>query len=137
MYKPLKGGTILGEISGRSKHLIIICNDPVFYNEETPGFEAVLTVNVTTCYGKDWEDDSCILNQGDHSFIKHKSFVYYKQAMPVMVEPLIKKVIDNEFIPLENVDESVLNRILLGFEKSKFVPRKALRFYNRYVKNMN
>lgn len=32
MYIPFKGGTVLGDVGSGCNHLIIICNDPVYYD---------------------------------------------------------------------------------------------------------
>ena len=135
MYIPFKGGTVLGDIGGGCKHLIIICNDPVYYDEEIPSYYAVLTVNVTSWKENNcFNDDTCILLPGSHPFIKHKSFVYYQQSIPWRVDPIIKKVENKELIPMETIPDVVLNNVLDVFEKSIHTPRKSLRFYKRFIK---
>ena len=108
--------------------MIIICTDPIFYSEY--GCEAVLSVNVTS-----WKngavllnDSTCVLEVGDHPFIRHKSFILYKEAVPLRVPSLISKIQLGELIPMEPMKEDVLSRILDGFNKSPEVSRKAKRF---------
>lgn len=71
MYIPFKGGTVLGDVGAECKqHLIIICNAPVYYNEEIPCYYAVLTVNVTSWKENNcFNDDTCILLPSSHPFI--------------------------------------------------------------------
>lgn len=126
-YLPKTGCTVFG-IAGFTDHLIIICTDPIFYSEY--GCEAVLSVNVTS-----WKngalllnDSTCVLEVGDHPFIRHKSFILYKEAVPLRVPSLISKIQLGELIPMEPMKEDVLSRILDGFNKSPEVSRKAKRF---------
>lgn len=131
----IAGGTLLGEVDAKGKHLIIVCSSPVFYDENTPGYDAVLTVSVTSWRdNQSFNDDSCIFMPGDHSFIRHKSFAYYLRAVPWRVDPLLHKIENNEIKVLERLSKEKLRQVLDGFEKSPFTQPKTLRFYKRYVK---
>ena len=133
-FSPTKGCTVYG-IAGFSDHLIIICTDPLFYRDY--GCEAVLSVNVTSWReGLSFNDPSCILDVGDHPYIKHKSFVFYKQSVPLRVPGLIEKVQSGDLIPMGFLSASVLQRVLDGFEKSDQTPMKSLRFLELVKKEL-
>lgn len=132
-FSPTKGCTVYG-IAGFSDHLIIICTDPVFFRDY--GCEAVLSVNVTTWNGLAYNDASCILDVGDHPFIKHKSFAFYKQSVPLRVPSLIEKVQSGDLIPMGVLSDSVLQKVLDGFEKSNQTPLKSLRFLELIKKEL-
>lgn len=130
-----KGGTLLGEVDGKGKHLIIVCNSPIFYDEETPGYNAVLTVTVTSWKNNPkFNDSTCIFEEGEHSFIKHKSFVLYNRASTWRVDPLINKIENDEIKVLDHLSEEKIEEVLDGFEKSPYTDRRVLRFYKRYIK---
>lgn len=132
-FSPTRGCTVYG-IAGFSDHLIIVCTDPVFYRDY--GCEAVLSVNVTS-WRENSNDPTCILNVGNHPFIRHKSFVFYKQAIPLRVPGLIEKVQSGDLIPMGYLSESVLQKVLDGFEKSDQTPLKALKFLKLVDKELN
>lgn len=121
-----KGATVYG-VAGYKNHLIILCTDPIFWPKT--GCKAVLSVNVSSWReNSKASDSSCILDVGDHSFIKHKSFVYYEAAVPLRLPHLNQRVEDGELIPYEDLRPEVLDRILKGFYKSERTPRQALVF---------
>ncbi len=59
---------------GSGAHLWIVLSDPAV----TP--HAVVVVNVTSCRNSRHDDTACLLNVGEHSFIKHPSYVAYSLA---------------------------------------------------------
>ena len=66
-----RAGTVLAP-TGSKKHLYIICNDPVF--DPIRNDNCVLVVNISSVSEDRDYDDTCILQKGDHPFIKHDSY---------------------------------------------------------------
>lgn len=127
-FKPVRGGTLYGQIGGSKSHLFVLCNDPIYYPRLN--VDAVLSVNITSWTGLEQHDDStCIINVGDHPFIKHKSFVFYGGAWITGAQTIIKNVQESNYEPMGQLDESVLQRILKGFEVSRKPSREVSRFY--------
>ena len=125
-FEPREGATVYG-IAGYTNHLIILCTKPTFWAKI--GCKAVLSVNISSWrdHAKS-SDPACILDVGDHSFIKHKSFVYYEGAVPLKVQHLLQKVKDGDLIPYEDLAPEVLNRVMRGFYDSERTPKFVLNF---------
>lgn len=130
-FYPAKKGTILIP-SGRTDHLSIICCDPVYYPRTLT--DSVLIVNVSTVTDKNHVDKTCILKAGDHEFIRHDSFIFYQKADIYSVDNIIKNVNDGSFVCHKPCNDDIFNRILLGFETSKFVIYKVKQFYLKHCK---
>lgn len=128
-YRPTRKGTILIP-SGAVNHLHFICSDPTFY--PITNDERVLVVNISSVKEHAYCDHTCILDTGDHPFIKHPSFVYYREAIIASCERLSFGVETGALTPHAPCGDHVLERILHGFSVSQDVKRKVLRFYQKY-----
>jgi len=75
VFTPLPKATLLVATPKQGnqdlKHFFIILTTPVD--------GVVITVNLSSCKTP-FYDPSCILDKGDHSFIKHKSYIVYRHA---------------------------------------------------------
>lgn len=132
-YTAIRGGTVYG-VSGFSDHLIILCSEPMFYR--VTGTKAILSVNVSSWYEySPSNDDSCILNVGDHDFIKHKSFCLYQRAVPLNVLKLEDRVVKGEMKDYGMLKPEVLERVIAGFRKSPVLSREAANFIQLMEKN--
>ena len=130
---PYKKGTILMS-SGGTDHLHVVCNDPVM--DVRKGKDAVLIVNVTSIKEKLPEyDKSCILNVGDHPFIKHPSYVYYKGAVVYGVDSLAAAVDSGEYTAKQDMLDETFRRVLHGFEITDETPYKITKFYEKHCKS--
>lgn len=112
------GNTFVKQAGTIPSHLYIIISDP------SANPERVVVVNLTswrkTAVGLN--DASCIVNKGEHKFIKSKSYIYYRKAICASLENL-QKAIDGGAITLrENCSDALLNKILEGAAKSQFTP---------------
>lgn len=128
-YTPVRKGTLLIP-TGPCYHLHIICNDPVFYPTITK--ECVLAVNISTIDPCIDYDKTCLLNVGDHPFIKHESYVYYRKADIFGASSIARSVADGTFSTHAPFDDPVFDRVLAGFTASNEVRLKIRRFYENY-----
>lgn len=128
-FKPYRKGTILAP-SGRAEHLHIICNDPVFY--PINDCFCVLAVNISSLKDGVPHDPTCILQRGDHDFIKHDSYVVYERAVIWRVDNIIRKYDNGEIRARQDISEHVFNKILLGFEISDETEPRTLKFCKSY-----
>ena len=128
-YTPTRKGILLIP-TGPCYHLHIICNDPVFYPFKIK--ECVLVVNISTVDPRIDYDETCLLNVGDHPFIKHESYVYYRKADILGAGSIARSVADGTFSTHAPFDDPVFNRVLAGFTASKEVHLKIRRFYENY-----
>lgn len=123
-YIPVRGGSILA-VAGAINHLHFICSDHFF--DRHSGAISVVAVNISSVKTGYPYDKTCILDKGDHPFIKHKSYVYYKQAAIFRVEKIKYGIEAGDITVLENVSEEVLQKVIAGFEASPFTPAKILK----------
>ena len=105
------------------KHLFICLTDAFGLAKET------LIVSVSTYRVGLHTDDTCHLFSGDHPFIKHKSFVDYRNARVVAAEKLIKGERQGLFTAMDALESSIFARVCYGLEKSPFSAPKHLYFY--------
>lgn len=97
-----QGDTFIWTQTGIGAHLWIVASCP-----ELDANDQALIVNVTSWAS--YADPACVLNIGDHPFIRHKSWIRYDRARLVPVPFLVRHIDMNE--PLTDV---VLRRVLAG-----------------------
>jgi len=66
-----------------------------------------------------YQDKSCILHVGDHSFIKHESFVNYRFAQVISYPQLFNGLRKGVFVKKEDISDEVLKRIQDGARQTK------------------
>jgi len=97
---------------GLDSHLWIIVSDPVEYPDQVFG------LNVTTwCDGH--SDNACILDVGDHPWIRRKSCIYY-ETPKIFINKQLDLLESKRLLTLhERLTESVFNRVLQGCMESR------------------
>ncbi|MBF0311549.1 MAG: hypothetical protein HQL56_18715 [Magnetococcales bacterium] len=78
-----------------------------------------------------WHDTTCILNQGDHPFVKHQSFVFYTRSRNENANKVVKGVKGGSFVPQDPLDQEVYERICGGMSVSPYTPKNILALYNQ------
>lgn len=126
-----KKGTILIP-SGPVKHLHFVCSDPVFYPKTAK--ESILVVNISSIQEGLEHDETCVLDVGDHPFIAHPSYVYYRKADIFGADTVKRNIDDGTFDVHEPCGDGTFKRILEGFDISEDVTGKVLNFYQKYCK---
>lgn len=92
------------------KHLFVVMCAPID--------DYVLVVPIATCREK--YDVTCILQAGDHPFIKTLSYAAYYFAECKLVQHLQSDVAKNIAKLREPISEKVFTKILNGFYRSKY-----------------
>ena len=99
---------------GLPSHLWIVLSDPALDPDQ------VVIVNVTTW--KEYHDQTCILDAGDHPFLKHRSCVNYPEARLPEASQL-RELIDTGLLsPHQSLDPNVLERVSRGALESDRTP---------------
>lgn len=129
-FVPNEKGAILA-IAGKINHLHVICTKQFFYTGT--GANSVVAVNVSSIRAGAEYDSACVLHAGDHPFIRHESYVRYKDAVVMKFESLLAKIESNEIKVLDNVSDEVFERILAGFEKSENTARKIKKLMRQFL----
>lgn len=117
----LRKGTLLAP-SGPKDHLFIICND-------TCKLEANLIVNTSSFFSGC--DDTCLLHDGDHDFVKHNSYVFYAKALVIKAVSL-KSGFDRGILkPQTPLQDTVFERVIDGINRSPDIPRSVRKYFNQ------
>ncbi|MDD1609173.1 MAG: hypothetical protein LUO95_00800 [Methylococcaceae bacterium] len=128
----MKKGTILIP-TGPVEHLHFICSDPV-YHYPISDKKIVLLVNISSVKDGTDYDKTCILNLGDHPFIKHESYVYYKSAGGFSSDNISQRIAQGDYRIHDPCSDNTFNRILDGFGISEEVSGKIRKFYETHCK---
>ena len=113
LYQPFEGATLLIP-SGPDYHLFIVATQPC-------SEQCVALVNVTSIVPGRPYDQTCVFQGGEHEFIRHPSWVYYRRARILSVAALRLGIRDNIFIPKASVNGAVFENVCDGFGLSPFV----------------
>lgn len=119
-----KKGTLL-IVSGpkhdpERKHLHVICNDP-----DGDGNVALVSICSVTGMG---HDTTCILQEHEHAFLKHESFVLYARAKIVRESSLTNGVAANLMVIQDDMNGQTFLRVLNGACRSPQTPRKVKKY---------
>lgn len=123
-------GTLL-MLSGAGNHLHVVMNDPVFFPEK--GYEAVLLVNISSVKPNARFDNTCLIQAGEHPFVRHASYISYADAVVKNSEDLDQFVMQGEVIPRDAISEALYERVLNGFTSSPRVTCKIKRFIKHHI----
>ena len=121
----MKGKTFLPIAQIEGGHLHIIISDPDIDKN-------VMVVNVTTWHETGREDESCILNCGDHPFIQHKSYITYHYAREINCVKLLAEKFRQTIVFKEDINPSLLKRIQNGAKTSKRLPVKFKKYFDKF-----
>lgn len=98
------------------EHLHFVCSDP--FKPQGYASDSCLVVNLSSFRSKC--DNTMILQVGDHPFIQHDSYVYFKMAHVRQAQDLERLVKQNVYRGGEDADRSLIKRIVACMETSKF-----------------
>lgn len=112
-----RGDTFIASPDGSDNfHLFVVVSRPDLDSEN------VVVVNLTTVRSIWSEDVTCILEVGDHKFIKHKSRVAYEFTKVVTLEALSGALENRSIYRNAAMSSGALSKITDGFGASKRVP---------------
>lgn len=102
------------------KHLHVICNDP-----DGDGNVALVSIcSVTDAT----HDTTCILQQHEHAFLKHESFVLYARAKIVSENSLANGVEAKLMSMHDDMNGQTFLRVFKGVCRSPHTPRKVKKY---------
>jgi len=96
-------------------HLWVVISDP-----QANPTDPVVIVNLTT-YRSD-KDCTCILEPGDHAFVRHRTVVHYGGAYAVPTGRLDEMRSLGELEPQPPLSPALLGRVRDGAGRSEFTP---------------
>ena len=108
------------------KHLHIAITNTVSSENFIP---SILLVSISSIRrGKSGYDKTCILQPVDHPFITHASYVVYRRAIIVELRGLERNLNNGLIEPKERAGADVVERIVMGVEKSMFTKNHIIDF---------
>jgi len=93
------------------EHLFIIMAGPSPL-ENYGSVNQFISVSVTSVYPGVPFDEACVLQPGEHSFIKHQSYVAYRHARVDTQQHLEKMVADSVWNPQEPCSVALFQKII-------------------------
>lgn len=87
------------------------------------GQQQVVMVSVTTVKPDFPHDPACVIQAGEHPFIDHESYVYYREPRVEAVDHVERMIQTMGWQPKEPCSQALCEKILQGLKVSKRVPR--------------
>lgn len=118
MFIPLPRATVL-IVSGppsdpNKKHLFVLLTQGLGEGD------LLLMVSICSIVPNTHYDDACILNVGDHPFIKHPSYVRYDAARRLESKKIVATVAEGKMIPMTPVTPELYKQICDGLLTSLY-----------------
>ena len=88
-----------------------------------------LLVNISSFY--DGCDRTCLLDVGDHPFVKHLSYVFYAQAKISKADQIQRGFNNNVLIPQPDMAIQVFKRVEAGITVSPDTPGNVLKYFRQ------
>lgn len=118
VWHPKAGECLLIDSGPIGKHLFVLVLD-----KQTNNKLHVLSVPVSTARESARIDESCMIQPGEHPFIKSESFVEYRNSRIDSTDNLLDRVKEKTFIPHESVTQELLKKIIDGLKVSREIKR--------------
>ena len=123
-----EGKTFLVPSGPRGNHFFFVILGPI----KAPGYGSdsqFVSVNATALKDGHPFDDACVLEPGDHPFIKHKRYIPYRHARLDSYMNLKNLVNKGVLIPNVDCSPDLLQRIIDGATKSHHFYREFKRLF--------
>ena len=88
----------------------------------------MVLVNLSSVREGGPHDGTCVLEAGAHSFVKHRSFVFYRNARIEQENHILQLTQQGLFKPHDPMPEDVFQRIKSGLFDSPHTKREFKRF---------
>lgn len=89
----------------------------------------VLVVSMSTLHGTGREDESCILEPGDHRATKVRSYIRFDKAFEISYFKLVQEKLHGELTMCDDVSAVLLKRIQNGAQCSPALPLKFRKYF--------
>lgn len=108
------------------KHLFVVLTAPYC---EAGGVPSVAMVSFRSVNPALPYDQTCLLDKGDHRFIKHPTWVDYGKARIEAAAAFERGVKSGALVQHDPLSEDVFRRVTAGLCTSPMTPRKVSDFY--------
>ncbi|MEQ8305027.1 MAG: hypothetical protein RIA09_00575 [Hoeflea sp.] len=87
-----------------------------------------LTIMITSIKDGKYFDPACVLDVGDHPFVKHQSYLLYRMAETTRAAHISNMVGKKYYIPKDDFPADVFGRISAGIRNSEDTPLRIIRY---------
>ncbi len=126
-YEPARGHTLLipsgTNQDPEKKHLFVLITDRCAAGSH-------MLVSLSTIREGVFHDPACVVDVGEHPFVKAQSFIEYRMARMDTAIHLQRCVDGWTFLPKENVSRELLEKICGGLQVSEHITKSMLNYYN-------
>ena len=120
------GATLLMPSGNEGDHLYIVLNDPCRFEDRGSNLW-VLLVNLSSVREGVPYDDTCLLEPGEHPFVRHRSFVFYRNARIGPESHVLQLTQNGLFKPNDPTPTEIFQRIKSGLYNSPHTKREFKR----------
>lgn len=121
------GATLLMPSGNEGDHLYVVLNDPCAFDSYGSN-PCVLLVNLSSVREGVPYDATCVLDPGEHAFVRRQSFVFYRNARIEQESHILRLMDQGLFKPHVAVSDEVFQRIKAGLSDSPHTKREFKRF---------
>lgn len=122
-YVPYKGGTLLIPTGNSGYHLFVILTDRCAAGQH-------LLANFTSVPDTGAYDQTCLINPGEHPFVKHPSYVMYRLA-EVQLAVRLTKMVNSMFYRVgDDADAALVAKMRAGIPVSLFTRQFVIQYNN-------
>lgn len=121
-WTPSAGGTLFIASGPSGDHLFVVVYDPRRIDGRGKS-DQLLIIPFCSVESNANHDPACLVQQGEHSFISHESYMDYRNARVEPVSHVASLVGSGTFSVHDPVSENLLNKIRQGCGVSKRIPR--------------
>lgn len=108
---------------GDHKHLFTIVIDPMVV-PNMGSMPIVILIGFTSVRSQVPYDDSCVVQAGEHPFIKHESYLNYRHARIERAQHIEAMLAQGVFIQKEPCPEQLLEKVIQGALQSNRISRE-------------
>src|SRR5258707_816716 len=130
-FVPKRGACVLvpsGPKTGQ-KHLYVLITDACPDGR-------YLAVGIATTRQGVFHDPACEIADGEHSFVKVDSYVFYRGAIQLRESSIAHLVEKGYYTPRDDVSDALLLRICDGLKASKMIGKWAKDYYDDCVRRL-
>lgn len=109
---------------GNKNHLHVIVYGP----SGIPHYGTVdqlVFVGMSTIYPEVWHDSSCVVRKGDHPFVSHDSYMYYRKSFISSVPHTMDMIQKGVWIPMDSFSAPLMKRVMSGLKGNESASREV------------